>query len=340
MPTNSPIPPPHDQDHRLPRRRRRPGLRLTLLAAAGALILVVGVIVTLTIRGPTSGATQTNCASSPASCGFPSAATAGVPSGLTLKRVPGQVSKGPGWHFDSRGWVEVDGDGAVLDGLYIPYNLDITASNVTIKDVKVVNGGQSAFGISLRHTHNVTIVNSTITGINRTTGRVLAGVKDIYGDSTGTTVLRDNIRLFESGVQMDEGLVQDSYIHEPGYIDGDHTNGVTANGGTTLLTVNHNTILIHRTQTDAVGLFEDFGAQANRTITDNLLAGGGYTIYGGQNNGGPPTSNIVVSGNQISPIYYPRGGFFGWVANFDSSGVGNLWQNNVWDNNGQIIPSP
>ena len=85
---------------------------------------------------------------------------------------------------------------------------------------------------------------------------------------------------FETGVRLETGLVEDNYIHEPGYIAGDHTNGVMSNGGVTrLLIVNHNTILIDRGQTDAVGLFEDYGVQQNRRITDNLLAGGSYAIY-------------------------------------------------------------
>ena len=41
-------------------------------------------------------------------------------------------------------------------------------------------------------------------------------------------------------------------------------------GVTTLLTITHNTIYIDRSQTDAIGLFDDFGVQANRTITSKL----------------------------------------------------------------------
>jgi len=161
---------------------------------------------------------------------------------------------------------------------------------------------------------------------------MLAGVKDIYGTSTGTTVLRDNISMMETGVQIETGLVKGNYIHNAGYIPGDHTNGVTSNGGGALrLTITHNTILIDRGQTDAIGLFEDFGIQRNRVITDNFLAGGGYTIYGGQKPGGPPTSHIVIRGNKISSIYYPRGGYFGCMAYFNPRGRGNIWSRNIWN---------
>ena len=47
------------------------------------------------------------------------------------------------------------------------------------------------------------------------------------------------------------------------------------------MTIRHNTIFNSHDQTDAISLFQDFGNQANRTIDDNLVAGGGYSVYGG-----------------------------------------------------------
>ena len=169
----------------------------------------------------------------------------------------------------------------------------------------------------------------------------MTGIKDIYSDSTGLTVNHDNISLWETGVQLESGLVENNYIHDPGFIAGDHTNGVMSNGGTVLLTITHNTIFNNRTQTDDVGLFEDFSAQANRAVTNNLLAGAGYSIYGGNTktaNG--PTSNIVVTGNVFATNYFPTGGTYGPVAYFNSSGQGNVWSNNTWDTTGAIVPSP
>jgi len=348
-PTSTVTSSPEAQQHppQPPPRTKRPGGRTRHLALGGAAILAVAgaiALVCLQVIPSNSHATvQTNCAASPHLCGYPDATNTGVPSGMKLKTVgpgKGQLSSGPGWHFDSRGWVEVDGNGAVLSGLYIPYNLDINSvSNVTVKDVKVVTSGDSSFGISLRHTTNATVENSTIQGVNTGADRLMVGVKDIYADATGTSVLDNNILRVATGVQIPEGLIEGNYIHNMGMIPGDHVNGITVNGSTTPLTIKGNTILVHLDQTDAVSLFQDFGLEANKTIENNLLAGGSYTIYGGDGQYGA-TSGIVITGNRISTIYYPHGGTYGPVAYFTSSGTGNSWSGNTWDQNGQTIPSP
>jgi hypothetical protein len=279
------------------------------------------------------------CSVSPHLCGYPDATNTGVPSSVTLLRVPGQVSRGQGWHYDSRGWVEVDGNGAVLKGLYIPYDLDISASNVTVTDVEVVDTG-NGFGISLRHTENVTISDSEVfspyaSGANR----LQVGIKDIYADSVNTVIAYDNIWHTSTAVQISEGVVEDSYIHDMGYTSGDHLDGIASDAGDPHgLTINHNTVLNPFQQTTAVGLFEDFGAQFNCLIENNLIAGGGYALYGGANPGGAPTSNIRVIGNRFARIYSKNSGYYGPFVYFAAGGSGNTWSGNVWDDTGKPLP--
>jgi hypothetical protein len=263
--------------------------------------------------------------------GFPDAATTGVLAGMTLKKVPGQVSRGPGWHYDPRGWVEVDGNGAVLSGLYIPYNLNITASHVTIKDVRVVASGPNSFGISLRHTSGVTIENSAISGVNATTGRVADAIDDIYGNSTGTVIKDNNISDWRTAVQVSSGLVTGNYIHDPGYRAGDHVNGIYDTGSTQALTISGNTIFNNMSQTDAITLepSRPGRAVANKTIENNLLAGGGYAVYGGSTKNNS-TSHIVIKNNRFSRLYYRQGGKYGPVAYFNADGRGNVWAGNIW----------
>jgi hypothetical protein len=317
------------------RRRRRLGGAVAALATVVIILAAVGVF-----NG--NAAPLTNCAATPASCGYPGPATAGVPAGTTLKQVPGQVSSGPGWSYNAAGkTVTVTVTGTVLSGLYIPCNLVINASNVTVKNVQVVTGGN--FGISLTHTKGVTIQNSTISGQNSTTGRVSYGIDDVYGDSTATTIKNSNISSFRTAIQLSTGLIQGNYIHDPGYLAGDHTNGIYVGGGTQPLTITANTIQDSLSQTDAINL-DAFtpgpsAPSANKTITNNLLAGGGYTIYGGAVSGSP-TSNIIVTGNRFGQNYFPKSGLYGPVAYYDSSGKGSAWSGNIWDTTGQAIAAP
>jgi hypothetical protein len=279
-----------------------------------------------------------NCGAHPHLCGYPDATNTGVPAGMSLRSVPGQVSHGPGWHYDASGWVEVDGNGAVLQGLSIPYNVDVTGSNVTIKDVRIIATADD-FGVSLRHTHNVTVEDSEIYSTSAGVNLLPVGVKDIYGDSAGTKVLGNNIWHTSTGVQIYTGLIEGNYIHDMGYSNGYHLNGITTNGGTDALTIEHNTVFNSFSQTDAISVFEDFGVEANVLITGNLMAGGGYTVYGGQNPGGPQAYNIRIVNNRFSTIYYSQAGYYGPVSDFDPTAPGNVWTGNIWDTSGQPISS-
>lgn len=280
-----------------------------------------------------------NCGADPHTCGYPDATNTGPPPRMKLLSVPGQVSHGPGWYYDPSGWVEVDGNGAVLQGLSIPYNVDVTASNVTIKDVRISAGGGD-FGVSLRHTSGVTIEDSTVSGQNSTSGRVDSAIDDVYGDSTGMVIKDDNITDFRTAIQISAGLVTGSYIHGPGYISGDHTNGIYVGGTTQPLTISHNTIFNNLGQTDTINLDATSSGQtvANTIIENNLLAGGGYSIYGG-NALNASTSNIVIKDNRFSDIYYSQSGQYGYVDEFDPAGPGNVWSGNIWDATGGSVSS-
>jgi len=300
---------------------------MSVLAAVGAFNGNAGVLI--------------NCAAAPASCSYPGATNTGVPAGATLKQVPGQVSSGPGWHYNATANnVTVTVNGTVLSGLYIPFNLTIAASNVTVSNVQVVTGG--AFGISLTHTTGVTIENSTVSGQNATTGRVNVAIADVYGDSTGMVIKNDNISLFRTAMQISTGLVDANYIHDPGYIAGDHTNGIVTNGGTQSMTIEGNTIFNSLGQTDAISLDASAAGAtvANKTIENNFLAGGGYSIYGGDGPSSNPTSNIVIKNNRFGQLYFAKGGQFGAVAYYDRTGAGNTWTGNIWDTTAQAIAAP
>jgi hypothetical protein len=266
-------------------------------------------------------------------CGYPGATTTGVPAGTSLTAVPAQATSGPGWSWNSGGWITVTGTGAVVSGLKISGHIEISASNVVVKNNDINQPGDN-WGIALRSGSNVTVQNNNIYATAATgPNRLMVGIKD-FGGSAGVKILANNIYHADTGIQIEQGLIQGNYIHDMGYNDGDHINGITSNGGTTAaLTIDHNTILNSYGQTDAIGLFEDSGIQANRTISNNLLAGGGYTIYGGANPGKQAPSNIQIIGNRISTIYFPNGGSFGPLTANNTAGGGSIVAN-IWDATG------
>ncbi len=102
------------------------------------------------------------------------------------------------------------------------------------------------------------------------------------------------------------------------------------------------TIFGSLSQTDDIGLFEDFSGQAHRTIASNLLAGGGYSIYAGATSEtacGTPTG-IVITGNVFATTCYPAGGACGPVAYYDHNGTGSKRTANTCDTTGTTIPNP
>lgn len=281
-----------------------------------------------------AAAVMTNCAAKPSACGYPDASNTGVKAGISLKKVPQQVRRGTGWYWDSRGWVVINGNGAVFSGYLVDAEINVQANNVTIRNSRITPNGM--FGIAIRRAKN-TIIEYNEIGPAIGEERLMVGIKDIYGDATGTLVRRNDIKNVGTGVQIYRGTIRGNYIHDMGYLPGDHTNGVTSNGSTSLLVIRNNTIFNRFDQADAIGLFQDFGLEANRIIDNNLLAGGGYTLYAGQNVGKAQTYNIVVTNNRFSRRFYPRSGYWGAVTAFSKSGSGNVWSNNFWDHNGAKI---
>jgi Right handed beta helix region len=280
---------------------------------------------------------RTGCIHVPSRCGYPDATTAGVVDRARLRRVPQDVTSGTGWTWDSRGWLQVTADGAVVDNLEVDGPIEVTHKNVTVRG-NVIHAAGETWGVGLRHTTNATVSGNTIGAVG-TSPRLLVGIKDIYGDAAGTAVTANDIAGTSTAIQIGSGLIRDNYIHDLAMASGDHVNGITSNGSSQRLEIDHNTVLNSFDQTDAIGLFQDFGLEANRLITGNLLAGGGYTIYGGGGSFGR-THDIRIVGNRISRLYFPSGGSYGPLAYFDDLGDGNTWSGNVWDEDGSPVASP
>jgi hypothetical protein len=312
------------------RAARRAAAAALTTAAATALALSLGAT-----AAPAGASVQLNCAAVPSACGYPDATTAGVPAGTTLKAVPGQVTSGPGWSYSAAtGTTTVTGTGAVLNGLSITGNLDVKATGVTISNDKIITDG--TYGVSLRHASGTTITHSDVGGQNATTGRVNYAIDDIYGDSTGLVIKNSDISNWRIGINADAGQITGDYIHDPGFISGDHTDGIYDPEGTTQLTISGNTILNSLGQTCAIMLQSAAGVHvSNMIVTGNLLGGGGYVMYlgGAQND----STNIKITNNRFSQQYFALSGQYGPDAQYQATGAGNTWTGNIRDTTGTTV---
>jgi hypothetical protein len=316
---------------------RCPAVAALTVAGAAALAVLAGVAAPATAGAATK---PLNCTATPSACGFPDATTAGVPRTVTLKAVPGQVSSGPGWSYNSSSQqVNVTGAGAVLSGLSIPFTINITAANVTLTNDLVVTDG--FYGVTLRHAPGATITASTIRGTDSGAGEVGSAIADIYSDSTALVIKNDNISWFKTAVQVTTGTITGNYIHDPGFVTGDHTNGILDVGTTQPLAITGNTILNPLNQTDAISLNATLDSQtiANKTITGNLLGGGSYPIYAGSARNAT-ISSITITGNTFSQATYTKSGLYGPAAYYSATAPGDTWANNTWDTTGTTVPSP
>jgi hypothetical protein len=146
------------------------------------------------------------------------------------------------------------------------------------------------------------------------------------GDSSTTALRVDLYNCTEC--YLGPGTLRNSYADVSAVVAGSHYEDTYYGGGDDALTIDHDTLLNPQPQTAAVYTYSDFGQVTNLTISNSLLAGGGYTIYGG----GSTATGVTVTNNHFSRIYYPNGGHFGLSAamNWDATD----WTANIWDDSG------
>jgi hypothetical protein len=168
---------------------------------------------------------------------------------------------------------------------------------------------------------------------------VMTGASEGNGiEYDGYTLLRVNISGGTKGANASgSATIQDSYIH--GQYEGpySHVDGVYVAGSN--ITIVHNNIENPHGQTDCILVDPKRGyVPDNILVQNNLFNGGGFPAYPGHENGYATPTNTRWIGNHFGRKFYPQGGYWGPV--FPSSTIGITWSGNVWDDNGQPVPTP
>ncbi len=152
-------------------------------------------------------------------------------------------------------------------------------------------------------------------------GGAHTGERGLYG-AGGAIVVRSSelVHCGAACVEGDRWDVRDSYLHDFVGIASNHVDGLQIGGGGPGA-ADHDTSLAMNTwyddtegpvPTSALGLWAELGDTDGVTVEDNLLAGGGGTVYLEEKAPYRMTS-ARVTGNVVSTAYFPHGGE-GWVG--------------------------
>jgi hypothetical protein len=223
---------------------------------------------------------------------FPDATNTGVPAGTTLKPSGGLVLSTPG---------------QVVSGLDINGSVDIQASNVTLENCIIhVTDPTAYWGVIVRDGLGVLIKNCTIIGPGSSATTQVSGVNIMGGQ---VTIDSCNISQVGHGVDVGSGptVVENSYIHDLNSNPSSHYDGIYFGGGggpDFSLLIQNNSIINSHGWTSAVFLQNTFGPVNNVTVNDNLLVGGGYTVYADATRGGGPFSNVSFTNNHLGTGQY------------------------------------
>jgi hypothetical protein len=266
---------------------------------------------------------QTNCIKVPSACGYPDATNTGVTAGTTLKSQTSNIS--------------VTTPGTTIKDLALEASISVEANNTTIEETDVtVNGSQGGCsgscggrgiwikpGVTGTVIQNVACHGGALSGNNVTQYCIMS-------NDSATTI--KHLHAYNCTECLAGPMnLSDTFINESdATIPQEHYEDIYYGGGAGPLIINHNTMLNQQGQTAVVFASVDFGNQTTLTITNNLMAGGGYMIYGGgSGSGGKVVGPVTITGNRFSKEFYPNGGSYG-VAAYMNDAV-TSWSGNIWD---------
>jgi hypothetical protein len=363
----------------VPARGWRPGHRVLRILVGASLVVVAGLGPTAcgghspAPPGTTPAATPTprdvvvagtphhggrhqtlNCFSSPGACGFPDPAY-------------GNVGVAPGTRLSRSGTLVITTPGTVINHLDVSGSIEVHANNVTIENTRVALadggcGGTTPCGSSdIRIDAGVSGTRLRNLELTNMPGVTVQHAVYNYGSDTTTVATRLYVHsVTASGGGTDSmwwgpGTIRSSYAVAGLHISTDHIEDIYEFAGG-VLEVDHDTLLNPVPQTATVFVDGKSGDPSKVTVTDSLLAGGGFTLYTAANGGrGQATITDNHFARCLTPAaegtggtwqchdgpdshgYFPKAGSFGATT---SSAPDITWSGDVWDDNGEAVTAP
>jgi hypothetical protein len=292
-----------------------------------------------------------NCFPAPGACGFPDPlyGTVGVPKSATLTKSAS---------------LTITTAGMTVHDLEISGSITVNAKNVTLRNIKltVADDGSGTAGVSIENgASGTTIEDSTLMGAG-TTSSPESAIFNHYGETL--TLTRVYLYNFADPIEGPV-TVNDSYIDANGtYGSGSnvaHIEDIYVSDDT--VSVDHSVLFNPSGQTATI--FMDTSSDVgddHLTLTNSLVAGGGWTLYPSAKSTSVGTATMNVSNNRFARClgtpdfdgsgttckggpdmhgYYPNCGYYGVAADdYCPPIAGQVWSGNVWDDDSSTIPCP
>jgi hypothetical protein len=269
------------------------------------------------------------CMPKPSACGFPDPSNTGVTPGSPLATANGVVT--------------LSSPGQVYQNKQLTGSLIIKAPNVTIRNVRLINT-DPYYAIAVKNNDDWDNSNANLTldhvEINANGNPAIKGIA-FNGFTARHVYFHNGADCAHFGVNV---VIEDSYCvlgpdaNNDGNPDSgnfcngpDHFDGYQSDGGDNI-TLRHNTIRNPCDQTSAILMSTNTSPIDHVVIDNNLVSGGGYTIYCGTDSGGV-AGHETYTNNVTSREFYPKGGYWGPSTSCEDVDVSGR---NVWD--GQYVP--
>lgn len=234
-------------------------------------------------------------------CGWPGPSNTGVPAGTTLTTYSGPTT--------------ISANNTIIDGKQINGNITINAQNVTIKNSHVNysgGGGGGSGGIKILSGATAIIDHVEVNGNS-------AVHSCIWHEGTSVTITNVKCHDIEDGIfswaatgNANSGnnlTLENSYIYNLNAVESNgHWDGYQTEGAANLV-LRHNTFRTLPEGTSAIALWNGQKTTDNVLIENNLIKGGGFSIYAQDYSpseanpaGGYVMTNINVLNNKFSNV--------------------------------------